>query len=63
MRKSAKHLARQSATDYLSVIRWSSTRRRPMELEFLPFNFLLAFQAVVEEVLEFKLEQVSNSFV
>ena len=29
-----------------------------MELEaFLPFNFLMAFQTVLEEVLEFKLEQ------
>ena len=29
-----------------------------MELEeFLPFNLLMAFQTVLEEVLEFKLEQ------
>ena len=29
-----------------------------MELEeFLPFNFLMAFQKVLEKVLEFKLEQ------
>ena len=26
-------------------------------MEFLPFNFLMVFQTVLQEVLEFKLEQ------